>query len=100
MLAGPAEAIGNRFRIDCNFAPAALESRSSPHSRSATAMDAPDSIALTREALLASGRNDAETAIGLLKRAIEADSAAAVPRYLLGAEYAQLGMLPKAAEAM
>jgi len=55
---------------------------------------------LTRQALAASARNDSETAIGLLKRAIELDPGAGAAHHLLGAEYAQIGMIDKAIDQM
>lgn len=63
--------------------------------------DAVDNVStLTREALAASARSDAETAIGLLKRAIEIEDRAPVPHYLLGAEYAQIGLYDRAIDEM
>ena len=55
---------------------------------------------LTRRALEASSRDDPEAAIASLKQAIEADANAAVPRYLLGAEYAQIGLVDRAIAEM
>ena len=55
---------------------------------------------LTRLALAASAQNDAETAIAYLKQATELDAGAAIPRYLLGAEYAQIGIIDRAIAEM
>lgn len=55
---------------------------------------------LTRLALAASAQNDAEAAIGYLKQATELDAGAAIPRYLLGAEYAQIGIIDRAIAEM
>jgi len=55
---------------------------------------------LTRDALAASARNDSEAAIALLRQATEQDDAAAIPHYLLGAEYAQIGIIDRAVAEM
>jgi len=55
---------------------------------------------LTGRALAASARGESEEAIACLKRAAEADARAGAPRYLLGAEYAQLGLYDRAIEEM
>jgi tetratricopeptide (TPR) repeat protein len=55
---------------------------------------------LTRKALEASARDDAESAIAFLKQATELDGSAAVPHYLLGAEYAQIGIIDRAIAEM
>jgi tetratricopeptide (TPR) repeat protein len=55
-----------------------------------------DAATLVRSALAASARADSEAAVGLLERAIERDGSAAVPRYLLAAEYARIGLIDRA----
>jgi tetratricopeptide (TPR) repeat protein len=55
---------------------------------------------LTRKALEASAHEDSEGAITCLKEAIEVDGQAALPRYLLGAEYAQIGLIDRAVAEM
>ena len=56
-----------------------------------------DAIAvLVQNALAASARSDSEAALALLRRAVERDDSAAVPHYLLGAEYARIGIVDKA----
>jgi tetratricopeptide (TPR) repeat protein len=51
---------------------------------------------LVRNALAASARSESEAAMTLLKRAIEHDDSAATPHYLLGAEYARIGIIDRA----
>jgi tetratricopeptide (TPR) repeat protein len=60
--------------------------------------EAPDVHELTRLALAASARNDSESAIAYLKQASAADQSAAVPHFLLGAEYAQIGIVDRAVD--
>jgi tetratricopeptide (TPR) repeat protein len=55
---------------------------------------------LTRKALEASARDDSEAAIAYLKEATEQDAGAAVPHFLLGAEYAQIGIIDRAIAEM
>lgn len=69
----------------------------SPHERAAV-HSSPDVQQLTSLALAASARNDSEAAISHLKHAIAADGADAVPHFLLGAEYAQIGLVDRALE--
>lgn len=59
-----------------------------------------DADELMHLAIAASGRNDAEQAITLLKRAVELDPRHAKAHYLLGAEHAQIGLFERAAEEM
>jgi tetratricopeptide (TPR) repeat protein len=62
-------------------------------------------ISLDTEELLhlawaASDKGNADQAISLLKQAVDGDPGNAKCRYLLGAEYAQIGMFDRAAEQM
>jgi tetratricopeptide (TPR) repeat protein len=61
---------------------------------------APTVTTLTQQALAAIARRDVETAIARLQQAADGDPDAAIPRYLLGAEYAQIGLVDKAIDAM
>jgi tetratricopeptide (TPR) repeat protein len=63
------------------------------HMTTATRLDAEELFHL---AVAASDRNDAASAIDLLKQAIEADPTAAKAHYLLGAEHAQIGLFDRA----
>jgi tetratricopeptide (TPR) repeat protein len=59
-----------------------------------------DADELMHLAVAASDRDEADRAIGLLKRAVEVSPAHAQAHYLLGAEHAQIGMFERAIEDM
>jgi tetratricopeptide (TPR) repeat protein len=63
------------------------------HMTTATRLDAEELLHL---AVAASDRNDAASAIDLLKQAIEADPTEAKAHYMLGAEHAQIGLFDRA----
>src|SRR5260221_11133796 len=60
----------------------------------------PDAAKLMRMALAASTGNDSEASIAYLKRAIALDERMAEPHYLLGAEYAGMGLYDQAVSEM
>jgi tetratricopeptide (TPR) repeat protein len=59
-----------------------------------------DSKELLHLAIDSAGRNQHGEAVSYLKQALEIDPEQAQVRYFLGAEYAQIGMMDRAAEAM